>query len=229
MVIGRHAFKGYDDALQEMMTGLGTMSEQVDALLVMLENALSNQLDDLSEVRATDKQVNKQEYKIIDQLHFILQRYTPSFQELWFLTSLNKVAASLEKVGDQAKGTIRALDKLPEGFSEKHRSDMHEILELTRAMMKEALENLRDYHPESAADIVKTEQIVNERSSDLRYSLLQAATASASELQQEHRMLTIVRDIERLADHSIDILRMAFFVHTGERFKRKLSLKALEE
>ncbi len=223
--IGGHAFFGYDEALQDIIGELKEMSSHVDELLVMLENALASKKQDPAAAKAMDKEVNKLEYAIIDQLHFILQRYTPSFQELWFLTSLNKVAASLERVGDLAKRSIRACDKLPEGFSAQRGEEVCQILELARSMLQEALENVQTYHPQKAADIVKKEQQINEQSADLRYAILKDAIA-ANDPYAEHRKMLIIRDIERIAEHAMDILRMAFFAHTGERFKRKKALSA---
>lgn len=230
MVIGGHAFKGYDAALKEIIAELTAMAWQVDDLLAMLEQAIGQPPQDSEAAKSKDKGINRLEYEIIDRLHFILQRYTPSFQELLVLTSLNKVAASLERVGDLAKRCIRSRTKLTQGFSPEHTLEVCALLELTRSMLRAALDNLGEYKPERAAEVVRKERQANEASAALRYAILQSAAESGAraDLPNENRKMNIIRDIERIGEHAMDILRMAYFAHTGERFKRKKALESEE-
>ena len=223
MVIGGHAHSGYDTALTHILNELTLMGEKADAMLAMFANALAGKETEQTAAKSTDKEVNRLEYDISEQLHFILTRYTPSVAELRFLTSMIKIAASLERVGDIAKlGISTVSDQKLASSYKKECQTLQQLLGTTRQMFASSLENLPDYDPEKMILVVQQEKRVIEASDKLLHAFLKKATTdSETHAQATSDVLQLIRSIERLADHALDILRMSFYAHTGKRLKRK--------
>jgi len=226
MVIGGHAHGGYDLALKEILSEFTRMGNKADQLMLMLTSALHGSLESDEQVKNIDKQVNKLEYDITEQLHFILTRYTPSMAELRFLTALIKIAASLERVGDIAKLSVDYCRNtaLFDGLDEE-KAALNSLLEADRAMLTASLANLHDYDPEKMLVVIQQEKHVAEQSALLLSQFLGKIAKKPAAPEVTSHILLLARNVERLSDHAMDILRIGYYAHTGKRLKRKKVLQ----
>lgn len=222
MVIGGHAHSGYDEALNEILNEVTSMGAKTDALLGMAADALHGNIAQHDIVKVTDKEVNRLEYDISEQLHFILTRYTPSVHELRFLTSLIKIAGSLERIGDVAKETVEELaDHKTDHSQSDEYAELLPLLDTGREMLRTSMDHIQNYSPDTMTTVVKKEKYVIEQSDRLLSDVLHKAASKDISAEYASLITLLIRNVERLADHSIDILRMSFYAHTGKRLKRK--------
>lgn len=212
-----HAFKGYDDAVQSLISELRVMTDSVDELLAMLDDAVQGKEASPRHAKKADKEVNQLEYDVINRLHDILAKYSPSQDELRFLISTVRIAASLERLGDIAKVNVWRCDQIA-----TEQKDMPEVfmralitmLAIARQMLKDSLANLAAFDSKRLGAILDQDDEVNRLYGTLMDTL--------QTMPKQHPMLTIVvKDVERAADHAFEIGRITHFAHTGTKPRKK--------
>lgn len=219
----RHAFSSYDADVQSLLSELTDMSHQVEQLLSLLAAAIHEGAAHAKQAKDMDKAVNKMEYDVIARLHSVLGKYTPSVDELRLLISTIRISAALERIGDIAKANVRRLEHFYTSGSQVPqalRQPTLDMLDILRGMLRAAMQNLVAFDTEQLGKILAQDDKL-----DGIYIALMA------QIQQEQGMVAqtmfiLAKDVERAADHSFEMGRIAYYAHTGEKPKKKQLRKA---
>jgi phosphate transport system protein len=212
-----HAFTRYDILTQQLLEELQRMASEVRVLLDLFSETIQGKQTERSVAKQIDKQINQTERDVITQLHSILGQYSPSIDELRFLTATVRIASGLERMGDIAKVNIWRCEELqtggnqfPEGFAEKIEAMITHI----RDMLARAMKNLTELDKEALISILQQDDQVNQHYHELMNALYR--------LPKQHPLLpVIIKNVERAADHVFDMVRVIHYAHTGHTPKKK--------
>lgn len=216
----RHAFPGYDSDAHLLLEDLSAMAAQVESLIALLGAAVHSNRAEAKKAKEIDKSINQMEYDVIGKLHNILGKYSPSVEELRFLISTVRLGASLERIGDIAKVNVRRLDHffaetgtIPDAL----RQPTLDMLDITQGMLRAAMQNLVAFDTDQLVKILEQDSKVDE----IYISMLKKIQTEAEGAALSQMMLILIKDIERAADHTFEMGRIAYYAHTGLKPKKK--------
>lgn len=101
---------------------------------------------------------------------------------------------------------------------------VNQMAELTRTSFVEAMEILREYSEEKAAEVVKMENQIDTYNDKISAYLtrLNSEDLSANDSLQVTTLLHCITDIERISDHAINVVESASHIHKkGYEFSKK--------
>lgn len=229
MEIGNHAFSGYDEELNALLKLLNSMTETADQMIGMVYDALQAKEISPEEARGLDKIVGKTERDVIDKLHSILTKYPASVDELRFLISTVKIAASLDKMGDLSTKTVTHISQSPAEIAQEVKVRMLDMTSKARSMLKSAASNITDYESEVVAEVLSVDDQVNYHYSAILKWVGDHSVAQDISPASISKILLVAKDIERIADHAFEIARLTYFVNEGKRARKKKLRKQMEE
>lgn len=194
------------------------MAHQVERLIALLADAVHHATAQSKQAKDMDKAVNKMEYDVIGRLHTILAKYSPSIDELRLLISTVRIGAALERIGDIAKVNVRRLEQFYDAGNEipaPLKQPTLDMLDIMQGMLRAAMQNL------IAFDTVQLSKILEQDDKlDSIYIALMAQTQKESGAVAQ-TMFILAKDIERAADHTFELGRIAYYAHTGTKPRKK--------
>ncbi len=219
-----HAHLAYDQSVHALVGELSKMAATVDRLLDMLSQAISGAPVSASSAKDMDKEVNQLEYDVIGDLHSILTKYSPSLDETRFLISTVRIAAALESIGDVAKVNIKrhgyswgAQQSLPEPF----KTNTLEMLTLTRTMLTASMDNISLFNAERLTKVLEKDSQVDELYVGMMEQIKNTPATTPEMVERYNTLLILIKDIERAADNTFEVGRIAYFAHTGNKPRKK--------
>ncbi|PSQ35178.1 phosphate transport system regulatory protein PhoU [Halobacteriales archaeon SW_12_69_24] len=188
LAMGEMAVSNYDDALR----------------------TLDTKDDDLAaDIAAADEAINDRYLALESDCIDLFALQQPVAGDLRFVASSFKILTDLERVGDLATNVADyALDAARERYPEV---DIRHIGERAREMLTEALSAYADGDAEAARRIAarddEVDRLCETATETVFESLLRTEYGDATEaiLADARRLLLTVRDLERIADHAVNI------------------------
>ncbi len=212
-----HVSGKYDESAQALIAKLEAMGQSADGLFDMLRLVLEGSSADLALVKKTDKDINQLEYDVVADLQVMIGNYSPALDELRFLLSTMPIVISLERLGDIAKANIKRCTKIKEEgvvFSATFNQELLKMIAITRHMLDSAMACLHRFDASMLQSVLAEDDQVDA----LYLSLMTLLTKQP----QPYPMLPIlVKNMERAADHALDIARTVHYAHVGKRPKKK--------
>lgn len=228
MEFQNHAFSGYDVALNELLQMLDMMTKAADSMIVMVSDALQGKEVSFQEAKGLDKEVGKTERDVTNQLHSILSKYPASADELRFLLSTVKIAASLDKIGDLGKKTISHISASSADVPADTNACLLDMVRKAQTMLGNAADNITAYKSETVAEILSVDDEVNALYASILKNIEEHAEAQDLSPAAISTILLAAKYIERMADHAFEIARMTYFFNEGKRARKKKLRKQVE-
>ena len=221
MILDRHAFAGLDHDFGSLQSMLANMQERNLQLLSLLQEELKKFEQRYAQAKAFDKEINALEHQLDRVAASMLSKYTLLGTELRFTLSVFKIAYILECIADNLKNCTKRMAKLK---SEMPRELSDSILKITAATewpLKHCLSILIDFNETMFQQLLDQKKDVGllYRASLTILQNLPASSVSAEDVAELH---FIIRNVERISDLISDSAKMAYFIHTGEKYEKPL-------
>jgi len=172
--------------------------------------------------------INTMEREIDELALDLLAMQQPMAIDLRFITAVMKINADLERVGDQAvniaERVLHSLD-LPEA---ELPADIPRMAGVARDMVRRALQSFIDARPESAEEILKMDDLVDDMNREIHASMIAHMKRVPDALQQALDALLISRNLERVADHATNIAEDVIFWIKGADVRHHFGMNALQ-
>ncbi len=215
----KHAFKGLDEELSSVNEMIKNMGALVASQPVMLESALADKLADNTNAKAADKQINSLELEIEAKVAAILSKYTLIGDELRFTMTMLKLSAALERMGDMAKNCVKRVLKLAHPLQPNFVDEARALKKLIEQMLSSSMSLITNYDSAKAADLLAQEDEADERYKKIQ-SLLQNNIENNDGILESTHMLFIIKNLERMADLTLEIVKLCYYIHHGAKFEK---------
>ena len=217
MTIKEHTVKSYDKDLQSIA---GTLSEMADMVLVSIdmvsEMITSHHPEFLEKITAHDYKINSLDLLVERKVTAMLAMRQPMAVDLRFIVSALKVSSNLERVGDQAKGIIKKINRI--GFESVEgvvKKSLFEMILLSKQMVFDSVVAFNDQNIQKADEVLKKDDEIDKIYTRL-FGILQPGNFTKEQLEKIINIMFIAKSFERLADHSTNIAEITKYVVTGE-------------
>ena len=206
----------FDQELEQLKSKLLAMSALVESAIYRSITAVVQKERKLAEeVLQTETRVNQMEIEIDDQAVSLLALQQPMASDLRLITAAIKINTDLERMGDLAVNIAeRALALMDEPMVQPL-IDIPHIAALVQGMVRKALDAFVSKDADLARSVLASDDAVDNLRTAFFHELISFMQREPAHISQGLNLLSIVRNLERIADHSTNIAEDVLFYVKG--------------
>jgi len=212
-----HISAQFNAELEGVRNDLMTMGGLVES---QIEHATESALDGDS-ARAEvaielDIEVNELERSIDEQCTRILVLRQPAAGDLRLVLAIIKVTNDLERIGDEAVKIGRQAIELSEGGAlEGASARVRDLSRSVNSILKDALDSFARLQVSDAATIILRDDDIDEAYSEAKNWVKSEIKARPETLEASLAYLGILKSLERVGDHAVNIAEQVIFLTRG--------------
>jgi len=206
----------FDQELEQLKSKLLAMSALVEsAVYRSITAAVRKDRALAAEVLHNETRVNRMEIEIDDQAISLLALQQPMACDLRLITSAIKINNDLERMGDLAVNIAqRALALMDEPMVQPL-IDIPHIGALVQNMVRKSLGAFVTKDAELAQSVLASDDAVDNLRTAFFHELISFMQREPTHVPQGLNLLSIVRNLERIADHATNIAEDVLFYVKG--------------
>jgi len=214
------------DLLKQKLLTMGGMAEQAVERAVEAYRRRDDGLCRL--VLDGEPAINTMEREIDELALDLLAMQQPMAIDLRFITAVMKINADLERVGDQAVNIVQRVQHSLDLPEVELPADIPRMAGLSKDMVRRALQSFIDARPESAEEILKMDDLVDNMNREIHSAMISHMQRVPDTLQQALDVLLISRNLERVADHATNIAEDVIFWIKGADVRHHFGLNTVQ-
>ena len=209
-----HIDHHFDDALAALKQQIVRMSCKVESMVADACAALGARSEVLArQVLEREHSVNALEVSIDEECIELLARFQPAASDLRFITRGLKIVTDLERIGDLACNIAdRVLELLREGDPPL---DLLPMADIVKRMLAESIDAFVDGDAARAEQVLRQDDVVDDLTRQYVEQLIERASVEPQNVRRIFPATSIVRYLERTADHATNIAELAIFMAKG--------------
>ena len=211
-----------EEELDQLRTRIIKMGSLVEEQIDNAFKALYDQNIELANiVIERDDKVDKYDVKIDKQCQRIFALTQPVAIDLRLIMSAMNINNDLERMGDIAVNIAeRTINFM--GYRDLiDRIELPEMYKKVQSIVKGAIDSFVNNDAEMAAEIIKLDRIIDKAYEDIFDRLIHEMTESKELIKPCSHAITLLRNIERLADHSTNIAEDVIFLVDAKIIKHR--------
>jgi len=212
-----HIDQEYGDDVRRLRVQLIMMGGRVEALVGASVRALTERDAELAHRTVeSDCAVEQHEIAIDCLCRRILTRHQPVASDLRFVTSSLRLATDLEHIADLGVSIGRcALDLCAEAPLQPE-VGLPRMAAEVESMLREALDAFVTSDASKAENVIARDQLVDNLSTQIFCELLTHVGQNAQCMTQVLRLQSVVKHVERVADHVTNLCETVMLMAGGE-------------
>jgi phosphate transport system protein len=212
-----HIYKAFDMELKELKEKIlyeGALVERAiqDAFKALLERTS----DVARKVIDDDDSINALEVEIDEFCLKLLALRQPAARDLRFITTAIKINYDLERIGDMAVNICERVLELNQEPQLKPYIDMPTMASIVQTMVKESLDAFVKEDVQLALKVTNDDEQVDNYLDQIFRELLTYMMQDARTISRATRLLFISKNLERMADHAVNIAELVIFMVEGK-------------
>ncbi len=208
----------FDSELQELRDGLMAMAGQVEEMIDLSKDALSEgSAAKAEEVKALDRLVDEQELKLDQACIDLLALRSPIATDLRLIASSLKIIPEIERIGDHCCNIAR---RVPYIHPPILAGDALERLAAeTRGMVRQAVDAFVNGNAELARQVIAADDKVDALYALIYKDLLRIMLADPLCIERASHLIIVIKNWERIADQATNIAEEVLFILEGVNVK----------
>jgi phosphate transport system protein len=212
-----HIYKAFDMELKELKEKLlheGGLVERAirDAVRALLERTS----DAARKVIEDDAAINALEVEIDEFCLKLLALRQPAARDLRFITTAIKINYDLERIGDMAVNICERVLELNQEPQLKPYIDLPSMASIVQTMVKESLDAFVREDVQLALKVTHDDERVDSYLDQIFRELLTYMMQDAKTISRATRVLFVSKNLERMADHAVNIAELVIFMVEGK-------------
>lgn len=168
----------------------------------------------VSQTNAVEKQIDEKESAIESMCVRIILNQQPVAHDLMFVSAALKMITDMERIGDQAADIADfALEiKIPES---KRNTDITDMAHQVINMVTNTVEAFVNRDMAAAIMVKESDNIVDALFDKIKAELSTEVTSGKKTIEEALDILMIIKYLERIGDHAVNIAEWVEFAMTG--------------
>ena len=207
-----------DLQIDQIRTSLVEMGDRADGMLAAALSALAEADRGAADlVIEADQHLDRAYEQTQHGVLAVVALHGPVGRDLRLLISFLHVSLHLERMGDYAVNVAKTAQRSV-GFDADPDliAQLIRMGEFARNVARTALRAFVDQDIDSAHEVSRLDDDVDRLNIGIFHRLIELASADETRLEWATRMIQLTRQLERFADHGVDVAEQAIFVATGE-------------
>lgn len=159
--------------------------------------------------------INELEIQVDDMAIGLIALQAPMATDLRFITAALKINTDLERMGDLAAGMAEAALALIKEPVIRPLIDIPHIAGLAQGMVRKALDAFVTRDEQLARSVLASDDAVDNLRTASFHELTSFMSKNPEHIPQALRLLNVVRNLERIADHATNIAEDVLFLVRG--------------
>jgi phosphate transport system protein len=202
--------------LDQLKAKLLEMSALVESAIYRSVQGVVEKNDDLAQqVIKNEARINQLEIEIDEMAIALLALQAPLAIDLRLITSAIKINNDLERMGDLAVSMAEHAVALMREPVIRPLIDVPHIAGLAQGMVRKALDAFVTRDSDLARSVLASDDAVDNLRTASFHELTSFMTNNPEHIPQSLRLLSVVRNLERIADHATNIAEDVLFLVKG--------------
>jgi phosphate transport system protein len=167
------------------------------------------------EVFRNEARINEIEIEIDDFAVNLLALNQPMAADLRLIVAALKINTDLERMGDLSVNIAERAKSLMEEPVIKPMVDIPHIAGLVQSMVRKALDAFVNRDPDLARSVLASDDAVDSMRTACYHELISFMEKDPMNIRPAMNLLTVTRNLERIADHSTNIAEDVLFLVKG--------------
>jgi len=207
----------FQKELESLKTSLIKMGSVVEDNIGMAIRSVMERNQDLAiKVIEADKRVDALEIEIDNAIIDLLALQQPVASDLRFILAALKINNDLERIGDHAVNIAQAAQVLCSLPSVELLDEIPKMAEITRTMLKEAIDSFILLDPVKARMVLKTDDQIDDLNRKVIRAVIELLKSNTQAAECGLELSVVSRNMERVADLATNIAEEVIF-HTQAR------------
>lgn len=192
---------------------MGAMAEEaIDKAILALK---TKDVELARRIIDNDDKIDELTEEIEKKCAIVIATQQPLASDLRLIITAMRIATDIERIADHAEDISQITLKLAKEDYVKPLIDIPKMAEITRSMLKDALDSYVNSDIELAKSVVKRDDLVDTMYQNLIDELEQIMKENSAAVSQCVQFLLIIKYLERIADHSTNIAEWVVYKITG--------------
>ena len=203
----------FERELEQLKAKLLEMSALVESAVYRSVQGVVEKNQELAEqVLKNESRVNQLEIEIDDQAISLLALQAPLAADLRLVTAAIKINNDLERMGDLSVSIAQSALALIREPVIRPLIDIPHIAGLAQGMVRKALDAFVNRDPELARSVLASDDAVDNMRTASYHELISFMEKNPQQISQALYLLSVVRNLERIADHATNIAEDVLFL-----------------
>ncbi len=204
------------EELEQLKTKLLEMGSLVESSIQRSILAVTQKdRDAAAEVFRNEARINAIEVEIDDFAVRLLALQQPMAADLRLIVAALKINTDLERMGDLAENIAQRALALMEGPPIKPMIDIPHIAGLVQSMVRKSLDAFVTRDADLARSVLASDDAVDSLRTACYHELISYMEQDPRNIQEALSLLSVTRNLERIADHSTNIAEDVMFLVKG--------------
>lgn len=169
-----------------------------------------------------DVEIDIREVDLEEECLKILALHQPVASDLRFLVAVLKINNDLERIGDLAVNIAERSIYLSTHQPVNTPPDMTVMAEISRTMLRQCLDAFINMDVNLAMNVVKLDEQVDEINRQMYELCAEQIRKQPEHIETLLHMLSVSRNLERIADHATNIAEDVLYMHNGEIVRHQI-------
>ena len=206
----------FQHELDQLKAKLLEMSALVESAIYRSVQGVVEKNEELAlQVIKNEARINELEMAIDEMAISMLALQAPLAADLRLITAAIKINNDLERMGDLAVSMAEAALALVKEPVIRPLIDIPHIAGLAQGMVRKALDAFVSRDAELARSVLASDDAVDNLRTASFHELVSFMTSNPNQIPQALRLLAVVRNLERIADHATNIAEDVLFLVKG--------------
>jgi len=172
-------------------------------------------------VVSRDSDVDSAEVDVETEVIRLMALYQPVGIDLRLLCTVLKVNNDLERISDCAVNMAERARHLEVQPVANQSSDLKQMVPTVRRVLRNAIKAYTDEDPESAKIVISNDEAIDALYGQIVKSVVANASRSPEIMAAHLDLLSIAKNLERIADHATNIAEDVIFLSTGQIIRHR--------
>ncbi len=202
------------DKLKKNILILGSMFEE--SLNIAVSAVIDKGINEAEKIIENDTYIDRKEIEIEEECLKILALHQPVATDLRYVAACLKVNNELERIGDLVANIARRVIAITNDTENELCVDFKPMMDITRQMLKDALDSLIYMNSELALEVLEHDDIVDECNSRMFNDLQDHIRVNPENTEFYINLLSVSRHLERIADCTTNIAEDVIYMIKGQ-------------
>jgi phosphate transport system protein len=214
------------DLLRTKIIKMGSLVEE--QLEFALKSLFEQNLEIAKIVIERDRKVDKYDVKIDKLCQKIFALTQPVAVDLRLIMSALKLNNEMERMGDIAVNIAENAEPLVNNIDLLKRVQLDIMAEKVMTVVKKAIDSFVNNDHEVAFGVIKSDDVIDNMDREIFVKLVDEMTNDNSLIKPGAHSISILRHLERIADHATNIAEEVIFLVDAKIIKHKNNLDNLD-
>ena len=212
-----HIVKSFDDDLRQISSRIAEMGGLAEEQLgSAIEAMVTRDSEVAEEIIRSDKRLDNMEIALEQSAVELIALRQPMASDLREVIAALKIASALERIGDLAKNVAKRTLVLNQNQPIRVMSSIGRMGKQTQMLMTEALDAYTARDTALAVSVWKRDVEIDEMHNSIFRELITYMMEDPRTISFCTQLLFIVKNFERIGDHTTFIAEMTYFVVEGQ-------------